>query len=341
MEIEYLKYAIVELTTECNLRCRHCYNWWKQPDALPRHQNSYKKAFRLLEYLLKHTSVENITFTGGEPTISERFAELVLHARLHGRRVTIITNGNGPTEVYRQLYRMQVNMLEVSIHSFRPEVHDRITDRKGSFDKAVQTLKEALSQGVKVTPVMVITSLNHADAAETLQFFHDLGIRSVMVNRYNIGGEGLKQEQTLSATAAQLRHAFGSMNEFAAAYPVRLFSGVCTPHCLLNPDDYPHIAFGSCSEDVYRRPLTFDIEGNLRLCNHSPVIVGNVFEKPLGDILNSAYVDEWADLELSFCTGCTRLKRCKGGCRAASEQVGLSLSHADPVIQETGLTPFL
>jgi len=67
MPVEYLKYAIMELTTECNLRCRHCYNWWKQPDAPPRHQNSYKKAFRLLEYLLKKTYAEHITFTGVNP----------------------------------------------------------------------------------------------------------------------------------------------------------------------------------------------------------------------------------------------------------------------------------
>ncbi len=289
---------------------------------------------------MKKTYAEHITFTGGEPTISERFVELVLHARLHHRRVTVITNGNGPAEVYRQLYRMRVNMLEVSIHSFRPEIHDRITARKGSFDQAVATLKEALSQGIQVAPVMVITSLNHADAAETLRFFHDLGIGHVMVNRYNIGGEGLRQEHRLSASAKQLRGAFARMNEFARNYPVRLFSGVCTPHCLLHPDDYPNIGFGNCSENVYRRPLTFDIEGNLRLCNHSPVIVGNVFQKPLGQILAAAYVDEWADLSMPFCTGCTRLKKCKGRCRAASEQVGLSLSHEDPVVRENGLTPF-
>ena len=30
MKKEYLNHAIIELTTECNLRCEHCYNWWKQ-----------------------------------------------------------------------------------------------------------------------------------------------------------------------------------------------------------------------------------------------------------------------------------------------------------------------
>ena len=67
-------------------------------------------------------------FTGGEPTISERFIELVLHAKVNGVRVIVITNGNGEIKVYEQLAALQVNLMEFSILSFRPEIHDRITE---------------------------------------------------------------------------------------------------------------------------------------------------------------------------------------------------------------------
>lgn len=86
MTVDYLNHAIIELTTECNIGCMHCYNWWKQDGEPPLNQNSYKKAFQLVDRLIKTTSVKHLTFTGGEPTISERFLELVLHAKLNHKK---------------------------------------------------------------------------------------------------------------------------------------------------------------------------------------------------------------------------------------------------------------
>lgn len=340
MIVDYLKHAIIELTSECNLKCRHCYNWWKKEGVAPEHHNSYRKAFTLLEFLIKKTSVENITFTGGEPTISERFVELVLHAKLNGKRVTIITNGNGNPDIYRQLINLQVDLIEFSIHSSHSEIHDRITEKPGSWDKAMSVIKEVQGKGLRVTPVVVISALNHEYIEETVRFFFDMNIKSIMVNRYNMGGEGLNHPNILSASAKQLQTVFRKLNTFAMSHDIRIFSGVCTPHCLLAPNDYPNISFGSCSEDIYQRPLTFDINGNLRLCNHSPVTVGNIYEQTLGEILCSEYIDKWNNLNIPFCKSCSRLGRCRGGCRAASEQAGLSLLHEDPIINELAIQPF-
>jgi len=340
MAVEQLKYAIIELTSSCNLRCMHCYNWWRHDDVNTRECSSYKKAFRLLDHLIKKTTVTNVTFTGGEPTISERFVELVLHAKLKGKRVTIITNGNGPSTVYKQLTKMKVDMMEFSIHASVPDVHDRITGQKGAWENAIKHMQLMMDHGIHVTPVVVVTSLNYQYVEDTVRFFFKKGIRSVMVNRYNLGGEGLNHPD-LSANAMQLQETFRKLDQFATDYDLFLFSGVCTPHCVLNPDDYPHIRFGSCSSDVYRRPLTFNLEGELRLCNHSPVVVGNIYKQSFSDIFANPYIAEWDDLNLSFCKDCIRLSKCKGGCRAASEQVGLSLKNEDPIVRQLEVSPFL
>lgn len=340
MVSEQLKYAIIELTPACNLRCMHCYNWWRHEGENIAGNSSYKKAFRLLDHLIKKTTITNITFTGGEPTISERFIELVLHAKLKGKRVTIITNGNGPSTVYQQLTKMQVDMVEFSVHASIPEVHDRITGIPGAWENAMKYMQLMIDYGISVTPVIVVTSLNYQYVEDTVRFFFQKGIRSVMVNRYNLGGEGLNHPD-LSANALQLKEVFGKLNQFAEDYAIYLFSGVCTPHCVLNPDDYPNIRFGSCSANVYQRPLTFDLEGNLRLCNHSPVVVGNIFKQSFETIFANPYVAEWDDLNFSFCKDCVRLSKCKGGCRAASEQLGLSLKNEDPIVGQLGVLPFL
>ncbi len=331
---EHLNFAIIEMTHFCNLHCVHCYNHSEATEL-----GSYEKAFRLLKHLLLKTTVQHLTFSGGEPCISERFTEIVLHAKLQGKRVTVITNGNAPAEVYRQLARMKVDRMEFSIHSYQPKVHDRIARVEGSYVKAIENIQIMVESEIPVTVLIVVTSLNCQDIVETVRFFHRQGIKSIMVNRYNIGGEGMNHPD-LSASANQLRNVFRQLNDYAGSQAISIFSGVCTPFCLLDPDDYPHIRFGVCSNDVYRRPLTFDLDGNLRLCNHSPVNAGNIYKQSLADIFAGPYLVDWIDSKPAFCLNCIRLQDCKGGCRAASEQMGYSLQREDPIVHTLKLTPF-
>ena len=260
----YLPHAVVEVTTDCNLRCKHCYNWWKREGEAPPARGSFGKVFRLLEWLISHTTAEQVVFSGGEPTLCERFEELALHAKVNGLRVTVITNGNGPGRVYEALARMGVDLLEFSVLSARAATHDGITGATGSWERTTRELR--------------------------------LGLDVV--------------------------------------------SGVCTPHCLLDPEEYPHVRFGSCGTEAYRRPLTFDVEGNVRMCNHSPRVMGNVYRQPLEEILFSDYACSWESGRAAFCEECGRGERCRGGCRAAAEQVGGTLRDADPVTRELSLKPF-
>lgn len=341
MKKEYLSHAIIELTSECNLRCEHCYNWWKQEGKQVERFNSYRKAFALLDYLIRKTTVERVVFTGGEPTISERFIELVLHAKVNGAKVTVITNGNGSLDVYRRLAALKVDLMEFSVLSFRPEIHDSVTGVKGSWERMMASMKFMLEQGRAVVPVIVVTRTNYAYVRECVEELHRMGLRRFMINRYNIGGEGVNHEEGLSLDADSLREVFREVDALAGQLGLDIVSGVCTPHCLLDPKDYPRIRFGNCSFDVYRRPLTFDIIGNVRLCNHSPVIAGNIYQQELSEILFSDYPASWVETKAEACLGCRKWDACHGGCRAAAEQLGGSLRDVDPVVKEQMLKPFI
>lgn len=332
-KLDYLNVALIEMTRYCNLHCVHCYNHHEATE-----QGSYKKAFRLVDHLIRKTTVKQFSFTGGEPCLSERFTEIVLHAKLQGKIVSIISNGNGPAEVYRHLAKMRIDRMSFSIHSANPEIHDRITRVAGSWKQTVGNMKFMIENGVQVAPVIVITSLNFEDVTATVRFFHHQGISHIMVNRYNLGGEGLNHRY-LPTSATQLRDTFRQLDEYAGQHAIHIYSGVCTPYCLLNPDDYPHIRFGTCAADVYKRPLTFDLDGNLRLCNHSPVYAGNIFKQSLTEIFANPYLSEWADMDMAFCKNCICLPQCKGGCRAASEQMGYSLKNEDPIIRTLNISP--
>jgi len=103
-------------------------------------------------------------------------------------------------------------------------------------------------------------------------------------------------------------------------------------HCIIDPACYPHIKMGSCPAQLMNLPLTIDIEGNMRLCNHSPVVAGNIFKQKLAEICSSQYVNLWKSSIPAYCQSCDKFAVYMGCCRAASEQLGMTIQDVDPLI---------
>lgn len=329
-----LNYLVFEVTTKCNLQCKYCYNIWKLPQEKTIQLNSFKSAKKTLKKIFSIAEVEHVTFTGGEPFLAERFLELVLFARLKNKSVSVISNGNtGSEKDLKTLIDFGVNLFEFPIHSYKPEIHDKMTNTVGSWEKSVATTKFVIENGGFVVPVIVITKYNFAEISETLEFINKLGLKRIMLNRYNIGGERINNFGDILPNIHELRQSYKSASKTAFELNLRLSSNVCTPFCILNPKDYPNIGFSSCSTDISKRPLSLDIQGNLRFCNHSPTLMGNIFTKKFSEILNSEESKLWENTIPEFCTNCPVYEKCMGGCRAASEQMGFTVKEVDPIIK--------
>jgi radical SAM protein with 4Fe4S-binding SPASM domain len=321
-----------EVTTDCNLHCAYCYNHWKCDDTFLR-LNSYNKALKVLKRLFKIADIKQITFTGGEPFLSERFTELVLFSRLHNKNVAIINNGNvGTANDYKDLLSMGVSLFQIPFLSDKRNIHDKLTGIAGSWDKAMNSINELLHMNGFVVPVIVLTKINSGDLLDSLTFLHNKGLNRIMINRYNVGGVG-KYRNDLTLNKAEINAAFTIANNFAEKYGMVITSNVCSPICYIDPSQFSRIAFGNCSSDVNRRPITVNILGDVRLCNHSPVVAGNIFKESFSDIFNSDYSRMWSEMKPEYCSDCVLYTKCMGGCRAAAEQMGLSLAHPDPVIE--------
>lgn len=319
-----------EVTNQCNLDCLYCYNHWKK-DEVFKELNSYIKAIKTLKQLFKIADIERISFTGGEPFLSERFLEIILFCRLQNKKVSIISNGNtGKLVDYKQCIEMGVSLFQFPFLSQNPEIHDNLTNVNGSWDNTCTSILEIVSQGGKVVPVIVLTKQNHLQLAETITFISELGLNQIMLNRYNIGGK--YHYKNLALNKAEINSAFKIANDLAKQKGMIITSNVCSPICYINPELYPNIWFGHCSDDMSIRPITVNINGDVRLCNHSPIIAGNIFKQKFEDIFQTSYSKSWSETKPEFCINCDLYSKCKGGCRAASEQIGTSLNNVDPII---------
>ena len=327
-----IDHLVYELTGACNQCCRFCYNYWRggsTPIAPP----DPSRARKTLKKLLSQASVGNLSFSGGEPLLLSNVHDLVLHARFKGSKVNVLTNGTLLTpDALDNFLSLGVSVIQIPLLSADASVHDYLTNVPGSWEKALNALRRTGRAGIGAA-VLVITKVNAPGVAKTLDLIRDCGIRTVMVNRFNIGGNGMRNARELVPDRKTLQDAFTAVNAFAAANPdMHFVSGVCTPLCYLDTAPFPHIRFTKCSTDLTGRPVTVNYDGDVRFCNHSPRVLGNIYSRPIGDILSDPGINGWYAGVPEECGKCTLLQRCGGGCRAASEQVHGTFSALDPIL---------
>lgn len=326
---------VFELTEACNQRCRFCYNYWRD-GATPIPAPDPKLCKRTLRKLLSQVSVGTMSFSGGEPMTMPGVTDLALMCRFKGSSVNILTNGTLLTEDnIRNFKEIGIGAIQIPLLSADPAVHDYLTCLPGSWEKAVKALRTVS----EVMPghafaVLVMSKVNAPGIPQTLELLNDCGVYGVMVNRFNLGGQGLLHRDELVLDRAGLRKAFADVDAFAALHPeMRFTSGVCTPMCLVMPSDFPHIQFTFCSTDFNRRPVAVNFRGDVRFCNHSPKVLGNIYQRPISEILADPAAAEYYNAVPDRCRDCKFLKPCNGGCRAASEQVYGTFAAIDPVLE--------
>ncbi len=330
-----LGFAVFELTDACNQACRFCYNHFKggaEPCAVA--APDFRMARRTLKRLLNEANIGSISFSGGEPMLMPRIHDLILRARLAGANINLLTNGTLlKAEDINIIRNLGVGVVQIPLLAHRAEVHDYITQLEGSWERAMASAKRiAEVDPAWLTPVFILSRLNVSDIESTLEMYAAMGVKRIMLNRFNIGGLGRKYAAELTLSHAELRDAFRRADAKLGELGMRAHNGVCTPLCVLEPRDYPNITFTHCTTELTSRPLTINYRGDVRFCNHSPRVLGNIHKEHLDDILKRTAGEGIYNTMPERCAACDLWQRCRGGCRAASEQLYGTFDIADPIL---------
>lgn len=171
--------AFLEITYECNLRCRHCYRTesvTNESECAQEKSIDLQTARALLDELEAEGAVE-VFITGGEAFLHPDALKIIEYASRKNFLTTILTNGNAleNRELVSKISQMNLFDIRVSIYGAK-EAHDRFTNRTGSFDKSMRALENLNSEMGIGTAVYVATSESVSDLEQMIETFESLGI---------------------------------------------------------------------------------------------------------------------------------------------------------------------
>lgn len=130
--------AGIELLSQCNFRCVHCY------EAVEREDNSYLNTKRILSIIDEcvELGVLSLYFTGGEAMLRKDFKEIYRYCRKKGILIGILSNGTSLTPDIIELFlEYAPMMIDISLYGASEDTYKKVTKTIGAFEIVQKNLK--------------------------------------------------------------------------------------------------------------------------------------------------------------------------------------------------------
>ncbi|MDD5730495.1 MAG: radical SAM protein [Candidatus Omnitrophica bacterium] len=169
-------WAHLDLTYKCNLNCIHCYcQGLSEGFSGSRPELSLEEIKRILGELAEAGSLY-LTLSGGEVFLRPDFFEIAEYAKRLRFCSTIFTNGSlVDGKIAKSIADLSPLAVEMSIYGATEDIHDAVTQRKGSFKKLCRAVSLLKKENIKVVLKSVIMKNNFHQAKEIEDFSLQLG----------------------------------------------------------------------------------------------------------------------------------------------------------------------
>lgn len=302
--IDFPKTLFLEITTECDLRCRHCHMW------LTKEAESSLSTIEKIGCINQFHEINpsgDVVLTGGEPFLKyEEVISIAKCCRSHGMKSVINSNGYRLSKCnIDELLESGPDILVFSIDASNPSEHDQIRGVEGSFSAVEKTLTNlANSRSSKQGPRLFVSSVLHeanirnapgivemaremgADGitfqALERTFFHQGKVDKFFELNWFKHPESAKQELRLLWEKYERDDFFLLTSEDIRAIEAYMD----------HPNALPYPVCGAATQN-----LVIDANGEIRLCSYMDALangktLGNVRSVTLKQALTSGFATE-------------------------------------------------
>ncbi len=323
----------LEITSGCNIKCRHCYNFWRDDSRGAADRISREKMDRLIE-MIRRDNVFHVVLTGGEPFLHFDVLEDALE-KLHASGISTSINSNlmlaTPDKIQR-LKNAGADHVLTSLNSHDPKTNDYMVNRNGAFPKIIRGIETTIEQGLRVSVNMIICETNKDHIFETAKLCSEIGVQklfatrlvpSINVRRPTETDLRLDRESALSAVDDLLKanETFGIQTGSLISYPL----------CLLGDlEKYEEFVGRGCPAQRGNR-MVINADGETHACTHEARSYGNVFDIGIRKAFEK--MREWHDGSYLYhgCGDCEYIDVCGSGCRSAAYSYFGKMNERDPL----------
>ena len=287
----YMYRAIMELTTLCNFKCKHCF--------LEKHTNPGLSTQEIIKIIdeLRNFGVYELQFTGGEIFTRKDIMEIIRYARKLKFKVSLLTNVSLISEeIIYELEELYVEIISTTLFSIHDEINDKITQTKNSASLVINTI-EKLSKTEIQTEIKTVVMRENADEIDYIRrFCAENNIMFLATEGLFPSVSGDETVRNLKMTNKQLCRNIKCLDEIR-------FGG------LYNKEKLPTDSI--CCELHYS--LFIDSNGDVYPCNLWFKKIGNLTVDKIEDIWNCDFLNNirkatWKDL--TECFECKKNKYC-------------------------------
>lgn len=310
-----LKGAYIELTSECNLRCKHCYNQSGQATDLIK-----PTAFENIVNSLDSTT-SSITLSGGEPLLSPYiwdYIELLKERKFE--HPLIITNATLINSVIARRLAEANMIVQVSINGSSSDIHDALCGN-GSFEKTMAGLKHLLNIGYNNIVVRAtLSKINRNDMLKFIDLIKSLGLTKISIALLTRMGRATSNKGELSMSLHEKLETIAYLNhdkEF-----LEKISGLIVD--VPEEDTTSGCPLIFSSKDIPLAPK-IDYKGFVHICQimyDKLYAIGNVNDMPLKQIItdsrfsNLIWFLRFGMQYINECQSCIWKSSCGKGCIA-------------------------
>lgn len=278
-----------ELTTHCNVHCRHCYNMSgdNNKNIDPMTPERWKNFAR---YLVERGGIFQCVISGGEPLLlgDDLFNIMdILHN--DGTSFLVISNGLLMTpEKAKRFKKYRYKWFQISIDGVTASRHDEFRQRDGSYDKAVNAVFTLSSLGIPVMIAHSVTPENLHEVDDMCKLAYALGASGIILGEIMPSGRAFYDSERLILNREQKNILAEKIAENMQIYSGKMLvqrSSTAKIQLTRNVNE-PNTG-------AIIRP-----NGDIRLDCTAPFVIGNILEDDFCEIWNKKAHGAWQNSEV-------------------------------------------
>ncbi len=316
----------LSVTSRCPLDCPHCFMDARR-QGHDMHPEMVAKVLGDLKDLNPFTMV---IITGGEPMLRKDLEDIVKLSSDLGFVTVLATTGIGFSEERgKRLVEVGLKGVSVSVDSVDPHFHDSFRGVKGSWKRAIETLKICKDLGLETQINTTVTDQNLDQIEEIRDLAVDLGVK--ILNFFFVVCTGRAVRSFISSE--RYEEALRRIGNLALRERRVMVRPRCAPHIYrFFPEFDLPVTGGTRGCPAGRFYLRVDERGRVYPCPYLPVVVGDISRETLREVWEgSEILKTLRGEDYSGRCGLCRFRLICGGCRARALTETGDLMGEDPL----------